>query len=161
MASSQNSKGDSSKRDAPKKGKTPSGVRGPGGPPPAPTPGASSARPGGRGPAGSRPMMGAASASPSDLRRRFERFSYPLLARLHVVPRWIIVVFPALLLFLGLVLTGPLAWLGGLLLLLVSVLLGWLTALSWPAITPGSRLLRVVVVAALVGVAVLKLLGRF
>jgi hypothetical protein len=129
----------------------PKGVRGPSGPPPAPAAG----RAAGRSTGGPRP----AASSPG--RRALEERSYALLRVLHGVPRWIVVVLPAALLFLGLVLTGPLAWLGGLLLLLVCALLAWLTALSWPAITPGSRLLRVVVVLALLGVAVLKLLGRF
>ena len=45
--------------------------------------------------------------------------------------------------------TGPLAWLGGILLFLVWLFVAWLTALSWPALTPGSRVFRVLVVAAL------------
>jgi hypothetical protein len=77
------------------------------------------------------------------------------------MPRWIIVVAPAILLFGGLVLTGPLAWLGGLLLLLVWIFIAWLTALSWPALSPASRAFRAIVVLALFGVVVWKLLGRF
>jgi hypothetical protein len=57
--------------------------------------------------------------------------------------------------------TGPLAWLGAILLVLVTLMLAWLTALSWPVITPGSRLLRGGVVLALGGIAVLKAMGRF
>ena len=63
--------------------------------------------------------------------------------------------------FLGLILTGPLAWVGGIALLLVWAFVAWLTALSWPALTPGSRLFRLVVVLALAGVVVLKFMGRF
>ena len=146
MASSQKDKGEKPGG----KGRMPSGVRGPGGPPPA---GASNAARG-RQPGGPTPGR-------SDRRRAFEERSYPLLRRLSAAPRWLVVITPALLLFLGLVLTGPVAWLGGLLLLLVTALLAWLTALSWPAISPGSRLLRSIVVLALLGVAILKLLGRF
>jgi hypothetical protein len=65
------------------------------------------------------------------------------------------------LLFLGLILSGPWAWLGGIALLLVWVFVAWLTALSWPALTPGSRLFRLLVVLALAGVVVLKFMGRF
>lgn len=80
---------------------------------------------------------------------------------MHRMPRWLMVVVPGILLFLGLVLTGSFAWLGGLLLLILAVFLGWLTALSWPAITPASRMLRLLVVVAVAGIAILKLLGRF
>ena len=137
-----------------KKGSMPQGVRGPGGPPPAP----SAAKAG----AGSdRPMMGAPSPSPSSRRRRFEELSFPLIRTLHGMPRWLIVVAPAILLFGGLILTGPLAWLGGILLFIVWLFIAWLTALSWPALTPGSRVFRVLVVAALLGIVVLKFMGRF
>jgi hypothetical protein len=141
MASNDADNGDAARR---RKDGTPKGVRGPGGPPPAPGNPAS-----------------ARSAGKSPRRIAFEEASYPYIRRLHAVPRWIVVVLPAVLLFVGLILTGPLAWLGGILLLIVCLLLAWLTALSWPAITPGSRLLRVVVVVALGAVAVLKFMGRF
>ena len=77
------------------------------------------------------------------------------------MPRWLLVVVPAILLFAGLVMPVGLAWLGGILLLLVAVFLGWLLVLSWPALTQGSRTVRVITVAAVVGVAGLKFLGRF
>lgn len=128
----------------------PKGVRGPGGPPSAAKP----TQP-------ERPRIGAPSASPSNARRSFEEFSRPIIERIYAVPRWIVVIAPAVLLFLGLILSGPLAWLGALMLLIVTILLAWLTALSWPAITPGSRILRVIVVIAIAGVTVLKFLGRF
>src|SRR5262245_61583663 len=122
----------------------PRGVRGPGGPPPVPARGGGPAR-------APRGITGATGA-----RGAFEDRSRPLLRWMHALPRWIVVIAPAILLFLGLILTGPVAWVGGILLLLVAAFLGWLTALSWPAISPSARLLRVVVVLALVGVAVFK-----
>ncbi len=128
----------------------PRGVRGPGGPPPPPARGASGRR---------APEGRAASQSPA--RAAFERRSAPVLRRMHALPRWIVVVGPAILLFAGLILTGPARWIGGVLLLLVAAFLGWLTALSWPAIGGSARLLRVFVVLALVAVAVLKFMGRF
>ena len=144
-----------SKGDQPrKKGSMPQGVRGPGGPPPAP----STAKSGG---ASERPSIGTPSPSPSSARKRFEEFSFPLLRTLHGMPRWLIVVAPAILLFGGLILTGPMAWLGGILLFVVWLFIAWLTALSWPALTPGSRIFRVLVVLALLGIVVLKFLGRF
>ena len=143
----------SSKGEQPrKKGSMPDGVRGPGGPP-------SPQGTGSRGPGSARLPMGAAGAS--SRRQALERASYPILARLHAMPRWIIVIAPAVLLFLGLVLSGPWAWVGGLCLLLVWAFVAWLTALSWPALSPGSRLFRLLVVLALAGVVVLKFMGRF
>ncbi len=94
-------------------------------------------------------------------RTALQRFSLPILARLHALPRWLVVVTPAVLLFVGLILQGPvLSWIGALLLLIVAVLVGWLTALSWPAVGAGSRLMRVVIVVALLGLVVLKVLHR-
>ncbi len=145
MASSQNSKG-----DKPAKAKMPKGVRGPGGPP------APSASAGGS----PRPQPGSRPA-PSSRRQAFEERSYPFVQQLNTLPRWLVVIAPAVLLFAGLIMTGPLAWLGAILLVLVTLILAWLTALSWPVITPGSRLLRGGVVLALGGMAVLKALGRF
>ena len=105
-----------SKGDQPrKKDSMPPGVRGPGGPPPPP----GSA---GSGASSERPMMGAQSAAPSTGRKRFEELSFPLIRTLHGMPRWLIVVAPAILLFGGLILTGPLAWLGGILLFVVWLL---------------------------------------
>ena len=129
----------------PKKGKPTSGVRGPGGPQ-APRP--STARP-------------ASSASASPWRRRLEKASFPILRTISGLPRWLVVVIPAVLLLLGLVQTGSLAWLGGVLLTIGCLLLAWLTALSWPAISPGSRVMRVIVLLALAGITVLKFAGRF
>jgi hypothetical protein len=145
MASSQNSKG-----DKPAKAKMPNGVRGPGGPP-APSPSSG---------AGQRPQPGTRPAS-SSRRQAFEERSYPFVRQLNALPRWLVVITPAVLLFAGLVMTGPFAWLGAILLVLVTLMLAWLTALSWPVITPGSRLLRGGVVLALGGIAVLKAMGRF
>lgn len=131
---------------------TPKRVRGPGGPPPPPRPGAK--------PSGAKPSASAARAGQPS-RARLEQVSYPILVAMQRVPRWLVVVLMALCLFLGLIQTGSLAWLGGILLLLVAAFLGWLVALSWPVISPGSRALRVLVVVAVAGIAVLKFLGRF
>ncbi len=128
------------------KNSLPAGVRGPSGPP--------------REAGAPRPVLPGGS-SKSARRQRFEEFSYPMLRRLHSWPRWIIVVTPAILLFVGLILTGPLAWIGGIALLIVWLFIAWLTALSWPALSPGSRAFRVLVVLALFGVVVLKFIGRF
>ena len=75
-------------------------------------------------------------------------------------PRWLLLVATGLMLFLGLIQTGSLTWLGVLLLGIVTVFFAWLLALSWPAVPPSGRLLRLVVVAALAGITVLKAMGR-
>ena len=133
-----------------------SGVRGPQGP------NRGTPQPSGR-PASNRPSAGGPTGRPpaSSGRARFEQFSYPMIARLHALPRWLVVITPAILLFAGLILTGSWAWLGALLLFVVFLMLAWLTALSWPVLTPGSRLIRLIVVLALLGITVFKLTGRF
>ena len=129
----------------PKKGQLPPGVKGPR-QQPQPT------QPSAKQPANSQ------AGSP---RGNLERASVPILMRLLALPRWLIVVLMGAFLFLGLIQTGSLAWLGGIFLLIVGGFLGWLLALSWPVLTPGRRLTRIVVVAAVLGIAVLKFLGRF
>jgi hypothetical protein len=70
------------------------------------------------------------------------------------------VVLPGVLLFAGLVMPASLAWLGGLLLALVGVFLGWLLLLSWPVLGASSKLLRLIVIVAVFGIAFLKAMGR-
>jgi hypothetical protein len=94
-------------------------------------------------------------------RGALERISYPLLTALLRVPRWLVVVLLATAFTLGLIQTGDLAWLGGVLLGLVALFLGWLLALAWPVLTPGRRTIRLVTVVAALGVAILKFQGRF
>jgi hypothetical protein len=148
-----------------KKGKQTPGIRGPGGPPPPPAPGAKAAaqKPTAQNPATRKSaanQLVSGSAMPtkpaSSARRR-----YPLVERLNRMPRFIIIVAPGVLLFLGLIQTGKWAWLGGILLLIVAAILAWLTALSWPVIPVRSRIVRVIVVAVVVGFAGLKFSGRF
>lgn len=125
----------------PKKGQLPPGVKGPSPQPP------KQARP---------------ARQPADSPRgNLERASVPILMRLLALPRWLIVVLMGTFLFLGLIQTGNLAWLGGIFLLIVGGFLGWLLALSWPVLSTGRRISRIVVVAAVLGIAVLKFLGRF
>ncbi|MDA2987786.1 MAG: hypothetical protein O2815_01780 [Actinomycetota bacterium] len=124
----------------PKKGQLPPGVKGP-----APQP--NNQRP-------SNPPAGTP-------RGNLERASIPFLSRLLAMPRWLLVVLIASCLLLGLALTGPLAPVGALFLLIVGTFLGWLLMLAWPVLPVGRRMIRLVVVFALVGLAVLKALGRF
>jgi len=85
----------------------------------------------------------------------------PLLVTLNRLPRWIVVVLMGSLLFLGLIQTGDLAWLGGIFLGIVALFLGWLLVLAWPVLPGQARIVRAVVVLAAAGISVLKFSGRF
>jgi len=93
----------------------------------------------------------------ASLRGRFEDASMPALMWMRSLPSFLIPVVLASVLFLGLTLRAT--W-SGYLLFLVAAFLIWMTALSWPAISNGSRFLRVVVNLAVLGLGVLKLMGR-
>lgn len=119
--------------------------------------------PGVRGPGGpfNEPAKRKPNPRSSPWRQGLERRSFAVLIVLRRLPRWLVVITMALLLFFGLIQTGDLAWLGGIFLLIVAVFLGWLLALAWPVLGGGSRFIRVIVVAAVVGIALLKFAGRF
>ena len=120
-------------------------------------------RPGVRGPQG---PTGA--GRPSDARRpqpsgrdsALHRASMPVMGALTRFPRWLLLVATGAFLFLGLIQTGDLAWLGVVFLSIVTIFFAWLLALSWPAVPPSGRVLRLIVVVALVGITVLKAMGR-
>lgn len=99
--------------------------------------------------------------SSSPRRAAFERKSYPILAVVTSAPRWLLVVGLGSSLLLGLVLTNDFAWVGAIFLLIVATFLGWLLGLSWPLLSSGRRFLRILVVGALVGMAILKFGGSF
>lgn len=99
--------------------------------------------------------------SSSPRRAAFERKSFPVLARVTAAPRWLLVVGLGSSLLLGLILSDSWAWLGAIFLLIVAAFLGWLLALSWPLLGSGRRFMRILVVGALVGMAILKLGGSF
>ena len=127
------------------------GVRGPGGP---------QFQSGKNQPAAPRvPSSPKYSASPR--RAAFERKSFPVLARVTNAPRWLLIVGLGSSLLLGLILSDAWAWLGAVFLLIVGAFLGWLLALSWPLLSPGRRFMRVLVVGALGGLAILKVGGSF
>ena len=93
-------------------------------------------------------------------RPALERFSAPLLVRLHAMPRWLVPILLGVFLLTGLISSGSWIWLGAVLLGIVTLFVAWLSALAWPVLTPGSRLARVIVTIALVGITVLKAMGR-
>ena len=89
------------------------------------------------------------------LHRRLAALSRPLLLRLHSLPGWVVPLGTLVLLLSGLFLSGiP----GFACLALVAVFLGWLLAVSWPATSPGGRVLRAAAVLVIAVAAVLKVL---
>ncbi|MDP4015365.1 MAG: DUF6703 family protein [Candidatus Nanopelagicales bacterium] len=97
----------------------------------------------------------------SHARKRLERASAPMLIRLHATPRWLLGVLLGLMLLAGLGLSESWSPLAGFLLAVIGSFVAWLSALAWPVLTPGSRVARVAVVAAILGISVLKFMGQF
>lgn len=87
-----------------------------------------------------------------------QRYSTPILLRLHGWPRWTFPIFTALLLVGGLLVPNPV--LAAVLLTLLTLILAWLVALSWPVISPLARLIRLLVLGALVMVVVGRARGQ-
>lgn len=116
----------------------------------------------GPGPAkGSGTNTGQQQPAQGSFRRSLERISAPWLVTLHQMPRWVVPIALAVMLFVGLLLSGDWGWLGAIFLVIIGLFVTWLTALSWPILTGSSRLVRVVVAVVLFGLAVLKALGRW
>jgi hypothetical protein len=88
-------------------------------------------------------------------RTRLEQNSAAALLWLHQLPRWLLPVLAVALLVAGLAITG---WGGAIALCGLAVVLGWLALLSWPSLPAQGRLLRLVVVAAVLVIAVIRAL---
>jgi hypothetical protein len=90
-------------------------------------------------------------ASPG--RQAVEQRSATPLLWLHQLPVWLLPV-----LAIGLMVTGfAVKGIGGAIALVVlAVILGWLAAVSWPRLSAQSRLLRVIVVGAVLAAAVVR-----
>ncbi len=80
-----------------------------------------------------------------------EQASLKPAAYLHHLPRWLIPVLVAVVFVGGIAVRG---WIGAALLFVVTAFLAWLAALSWPALGAQGRALRVLILAALIGLAV-------
>ncbi len=91
------------------------------------------------------------------MRRKFERRSAPFILFLSQLPRWAFPLLMAVFLVAGLLV--PVAWVGGLLLLLLSLFLVWLTTLSWPVLSVSGRLLRSVTILAALAVTYARFTG--
>lgn len=85
------------------------------------------------------------------LRRAVERRSIPILIYLRHLPSWLVFVAT-----LGLVLAGLFgpAAIGAAILALMTALIGWVTYLAWPKLTPGGRLGRIGAAALVLAAAV-------
>jgi hypothetical protein len=88
---------------------------------------------------------------PPQIRQSIERLSLRPAAYLRALPRWLPPVVIAAL-FIGSLAVG--GWGGAVMLLLVTAFLAWLAVLSWPAIQPPTRVLRVVAVAVLLALSI-------
>ena len=86
----------------------------------------------------------------SAARAAAERRSARPLLLLHQLPAWVAPVAAAVLLVAGLAMRGPA---GAVALVGVAAALGWLASMSWPRLSVGGRLGRLVVVAAMLGLA--------
>ena len=74
--------------------------------------------------------------------------------RMHAAPRWVL-----FLAFLGLAVgagLAPAVW-GALCALALATFLAWLLFLAWPRLTTGPRIVRVLVIAILLGAVIAKL----
>lgn len=87
-------------------------------------------------------------ASPA--RQATERRSARTLIYLHQLPRWIAPLLLVVFLIAGLAVRGPA---GAVALCLVAAVLAWLAALSWPRLTAGGRLGRVLAVVLMLALA--------
>jgi hypothetical protein len=94
-------------------------------------------------------------ASPS--RQSLEQGSATSLLWLHQLPTWLLPVLAAALLIAGLAIGG---WGGALALCGLAVVLAWLAAISWPRLPASGRLVRVVVIGAVVAGGLLRGLLR-
>ena len=90
-------------------------------------------------------------AVPQRPKTSIERWSAPVLLRLHGMPRWLFPGFTALLLLGGLLVSSPV--LSTLLLGVLTLLLMWLVALSWQLLSSAARLMRLLVLGGLLMVA--------
>ena len=84
-------------------------------------------------------------------RETADRRSRLPLAYLRQLPPWTIPVLSAALLVAGLAIRGPA---GAAAIALLLVFLGWLAYVSWPRLDPAGRLLRVIILAGGVALAV-------
>lgn len=99
------------------------------------------------------PVSPPAQARRRTARGRLEALSARPLIVMNGLPRWLMPVILAILLVAGLVISGPI---GAALLGVLGLFLAWLVFLSWPALPATTRIIRIVIVAGILAVAVLQ-----
>lgn len=87
------------------------------------------------------------------LRASVERATRPLLVRLYAMPRPLVPLLTVVLIAVGVL--APTA-IGVAALTLVALFVGWIAYLSWPAVTAGGRLIRVLMLVLVVLLAVAR-----
>ena len=102
------------------------------------------------------PARGGATRGGAASDSALQRWSVRPLRVLHRLPRWVPALTALSLVLLGLFLNG---WRGGLAMIALGLFLAWLLALSWPAVHPQARTLRLLVVIVVFFVAGQKLLA--
>lgn len=98
-------------------------------------------------------MSTPAPAPAGSLRSRVEEVSRPLLQRLHAMPQPVVPLVTIVLIAVGVLAPLPV---GLVALALVLLLVGWIAYLSWPVASVGGRIWRVLIVALLVALAVVR-----
>lgn len=99
--------------------------------------------------------MSSPTVSSSRLRTRVEEVSRPLLLRLHALPRMVVPLFTVLLVAVTALAPLPYAWIAAVLAL---ALVGWIGYLSWPVATAGGKVMRIVMLLLVLGLAASRLL---
>ncbi|ADB31548.1 hypothetical protein Kfla_2474 [Kribbella flavida DSM 17836] len=101
--------------------------------------------------------MSTSSSQPvSPLRQRVTKASYPVVAKLHAMPK---LTLPAITLALALLGVFTPVAIAVPALIVLALLLAWLGFLSWPVVTNGQRAVRVFTVLVIVLFAVSRIAG--
>lgn len=88
---------------------------------------------------------------------RLQQISAPVLLFIHSLPRFVFPLFTAAILLGGLFATNSI--IGGTLLVVLGLILGWLIALSWSLLTPTAQIVRSIMLVVVFGYAFSRLLG--
>jgi hypothetical protein len=93
-------------------------------------------------------------APSNSLRSRIEDASRPLLQRLHAMPQPVVPLVTIVLIAVGVLAPLPV---GLVALGLVLLLVGWIAYLSWPVASVGGKLWRLLILALIVAMGVVRL----
>ena len=88
---------------------------------------------------------------------KLHEMSAPVLLFIHSLPRFVFPLVTAAILLGGLFATN--SQVGGLLLILLGLILGWLIALSWALLTPTARVVRSLMLVVVFSYAISRLVG--